>query len=101
MKEKGREMRKESVVYWNTVAASGDREARDAVLSGFTTEQTFDEAGREDARHLIYPFITPDDVVLDVGCGLGRLLKWAAQGCAAGPSVWMSPRRCFVRPDSV
>lgn len=74
-------MRKESVTYWNTVAASGDREARDAVLSGFTTELAFDDAGREDARHLIYPFITPSDVVLDVGCGLGRLLKWAAHGC--------------------
>lgn len=71
-------MRKESVSYWNAIAAKSSSAARDAVLVGYRSERAFDEAGREDARHLILPFVSPSDVVLDVGCGLGRLLKWAA-----------------------
>jgi ubiquinone/menaquinone biosynthesis C-methylase UbiE len=74
-------MRRESVIYWNAKAARSNAEARDAVLCGFRTEAAFDEAGREDARHLILPFVSAKDVVLDVGCGLGRLLKWAAPAC--------------------
>jgi ubiquinone/menaquinone biosynthesis C-methylase UbiE len=74
-------MRNEAVMYWNTIASGSDGEARDAVLAGFRTEKRFDDAGREDARHLILPFLSSDDVVLDVGCGLGRLLKWAAPAC--------------------
>jgi ubiquinone/menaquinone biosynthesis C-methylase UbiE len=74
-------MRKESVKYWNTIAASGSGAARDAVLAGFRAEGAFDEAGRQDAQHLILPFVSENDVVLDVGCGLGRLLKWAAPAC--------------------
>lgn len=74
-------MKKQSVEYWNTVAASSDANARDAVLCGFRSERAFDEAGREDARHLILPFVSETDTVLDVGCGLGRLLKWAATSC--------------------
>ena len=74
-------MRKESVAYWNAIAARSNGAARNAVLSGFRTERSFDEAGRDDARHLILPFISSADVVLDVGCGLGRLLKWAAPVC--------------------
>ena len=74
-------MKKQSVEYWNTVAASSDADARDAVLWGFRSERAFDEAGREDATHLILPFLSERDTVLDVGCGLGRLLKWAASSC--------------------
>jgi SAM-dependent methyltransferase len=74
-------MRKESVAYWNGMAAKSAADARDAVLCGYRTERAFDEAGQADARHLILPFITKRDTVLDVGCGLGRLLKWAAPAC--------------------
>lgn len=71
-------MRKESVDYWNEIAAASDSEARAAVLRGFSAEKAFDAAGLEDARHLTLPFINPSDTVLDIGCGLGRLLKWTA-----------------------
>lgn len=74
-------MRKQSIAYWDAIAASSYEEARDAVLCGFRTERAFDEAGRQDASHLILPFVSQQDTVLDVGCGLGRLLKWAAPAC--------------------
>jgi SAM-dependent methyltransferase len=74
-------LKRESVRYWNETAAASDQDARHAVLAGFRSEKAFDEAGREDASHLILPFVSPSDTVLDVGCGLGRLLKWAAPAC--------------------
>lgn len=74
-------MRKETVDYWDAKAARSDTTARDVVLRGFGAEEAFDETGREDSRHLVLPFISPQSVVLDVGCGLGRLLKWAAPAC--------------------
>jgi SAM-dependent methyltransferase len=77
----GNAMKKKAVDYWNTVAAASDASARDAVLCGFTRERDFDESGREDVKHLLLPFVKPDDTVLDVGCGLGRLLKWVAPAC--------------------
>lgn len=83
-------MKKQSVEYWDTVAASSDADARDAVLCGFRSERAFDEAGREDARHLILPFVSEKDTVLDVGCGLGRLLKWAAASCRRAIGVDVS-----------
>ncbi|MFO0607819.1 MAG: class I SAM-dependent methyltransferase [Polyangiales bacterium] len=74
-------MKKNAVDYWNDMAAESDASARDAVLCGFRSERDFDAAGREDAEHLLLPFVKPTDVVLDVGCGLGRLLKWVAPAC--------------------
>jgi SAM-dependent methyltransferase len=69
------------VLYWNTIAGKSDAEARDAVLAGFRDAKAFDEAGHEDATHLVLPFVSPTDVVMEVGCGLGRLLKWVAPVC--------------------
>ncbi len=83
-------MKKQSVEYWNTIAASSDADARDAVLCGFRSERAFDEAGREDTMHLILPFVSETDTVLDVGCGLGRLLKWAAASCRRAIGVDVS-----------
>ncbi len=74
-------MQKKSVLYWNTIAGKSDADARDAVLAGFRDANAFDEAGREDATHLVVPFVSPTDVVMDVGCGVGRLLKWVAPVC--------------------
>ena len=74
-------MRRNAVAYWDKMGKARDVETRDAILSGFRSERAFDEAGKEDASHLILPFITPRERVLDVGCGIGRLLKWVAPHC--------------------
>lgn len=97
-------MRKESAAYWNSMAAASDGDARDAVLVGFRGERAFDEAGREDAGHLILPFVAANDVVLDVGCGLGRLLKWAAPACRQAIGLDVSSqmlKRATVRLDGI
>ncbi len=74
-------MKAAAVKYWDSIAAKSDADARDAVLAGFRSERRFDDAGREDASKLLLPFIRETDTVLDVGCGLGRLLKWVAPHC--------------------
>lgn len=74
-------MDRNSVDYWNRMAASSPADARDAILLGFRNEKAFDEAGEIDARHLILPFISKSDIVVDIGCGVGRLLKWVAPHC--------------------
>ncbi len=71
-----------SVKYWNDMASGSWANARDAVLIGFRDATSFDRAGLEDARHLILPFIKKNYRVLDVGCGIGRLLKYVAPHCA-------------------
>jgi SAM-dependent methyltransferase len=74
-------MRKEAVRYWDEIAAQGLPAVRDAMLAGFRSERAFDESGRVDARHLLLPFFSRSDRVLDVGCGIARLLKWVAPNC--------------------
>jgi SAM-dependent methyltransferase len=74
-------MDKKSTDYWNKAAASSPAEARDAILLGFRDEKAFDETGELDVQHLVLPFISSSDVVVDVGCGIGRLLKWVAPHC--------------------
>jgi len=74
-------MRKEAVRYWDEIAAQDLPAVRDAMLAGFRSERAFDESGRVDARHLLLPFVSRGDRVLDVGCGIARLLKWVAPHC--------------------
>lgn len=74
-------MNKKSIDYWDTMAASSPADARDAILLGFRDENAFDKAGEVDAQHLILPFISSSDTVVDLGCGIGRLLKWVAPHC--------------------
>lgn len=75
-------MKKEAIKYWNNIASKSDADARDAILSGFRSKNKFDESGRTDAQHLLLPFISDRDTILDVGCGIGRLLKWTASHCS-------------------
>jgi SAM-dependent methyltransferase len=70
-----------AVRYWNAVASGSESEARDAILCGFRSWKRFDAAGLEDAAHLVLPFVDDHSVVLDVGCGIGRILKWVAPAC--------------------
>jgi SAM-dependent methyltransferase len=63
------------------MARATDRVTRDAILIGYLNETEFDQSGREDARHLVLPYIRPSDAVLDVGCGVGRILRWVHPYC--------------------
>lgn len=74
-------MRKEALRYWNYYAARSDQDAREVIFAGIRAEKQFDRAGRLDAERLLLPFVSRKSVILDVGCGLGRLLKWVAPYC--------------------
>ncbi|MBI5281772.1 MAG: class I SAM-dependent methyltransferase [Candidatus Solibacter usitatus] len=74
-------MKPQAIQYWNTKAEASDAETRDAILCGFRSEKSFDEAGKVDVERLLLPFIKPRHTVLDIGCGIGRLLKWVAPRC--------------------
>ncbi len=82
-------MRKEDVRYWDAIAAQDDAAVRDA-LAGLRSERAFDESGRVDASHFVLPFVSSDDDVLDVGCGIGRRLKWVAPHCSEAIGIDVS-----------
>ena len=67
--------------YWNGVARRSEADARDAIPCGFRGRREFDAAGREDAGHLVLPFVGQHSTVVDIGCGIGRILKWVAPAC--------------------
>ena len=58
---------------WNAAAAHN---AEDAILTGATAEE-FERTGRGDAE-MVGRFTKPDDAVLDIGCGIGRVEKYLA-----------------------
>lgn len=54
--------------------------AMEAVLRGVSGEEEFWRRGREDASRLSR-FLDENSVVLDVGCGVGRVMRFAASMC--------------------
>lgn len=50
------------------------------ILTGVSKEGDFDEAGKIEASWLL-PLIGSDRIVLDVGCGIGRVEKFLAEHC--------------------
>jgi 2-polyprenyl-3-methyl-5-hydroxy-6-metoxy-1,4-benzoquinol methylase len=58
-------------------ATEGD--ARSVILNDEDPER-FDESGRGEYGRLS-PFIKPDSVVVDVGCGIGRVAQFVAPNC--------------------
>ena len=56
-----------------------ERQARLAILNEGDPE-AFERAGREDAAR-IAPLLGPDDVVMDLGCGIGRVARYVAPEC--------------------
>lgn len=64
---------------WETAALTSSS-ARDAVLRG-SNEEDLQLSGRRDAETL-KPFLREDSVALDLGCGIGRVMKYVAPSCA-------------------
>ena len=56
-----------------------ETEAMDQILNN-TDVQAFEAAGRSDADTLA-PLIQPSDAVLDLGCGIGRVVRYVAPLC--------------------
>jgi ubiquinone/menaquinone biosynthesis C-methylase UbiE len=52
----------------------------EAILRGFNNEQEFWKTGEQDASRLL-SFIDNASIVLDVGCGIGRVMKFIAPNC--------------------
>jgi ubiquinone/menaquinone biosynthesis C-methylase UbiE len=52
----------------------------EAILRGFSDEQEFWKTGEQDASRLLR-FIDDSSIVLDVGCGIGRVMKFIAPNC--------------------
>jgi len=52
----------------------------EAILRGIGNEQEFWKRGEEDASRLL-KFINKETIVLDVGCGIGRVMKSMAPHC--------------------
>jgi glycosyltransferase involved in cell wall biosynthesis len=66
---------------WQAAAATRST-AMEAVLYGIKDAEEFWQKGKEDAERL-REFSDKDTVVLDLGCGLGRLEKFLAPQCHA------------------
>ena len=49
-------------------------------IADSTDEQSFEESGRVDARAVL-DLAPPQPVVLEIGCGIGRVLQHLADGC--------------------
>ena len=75
---------------WDTLAMT-EGDAMDAVLAGVKDEEELDLAG-EKITEMLKEFVTPEDVVLDLGCGIGRIEKSLAKYCAEIHGVDISKR---------
>lgn len=72
----GQNRHDEYAMYWQP------RDERTAALQIYNTDDfaTFDKGGMLDAE-IIRPLVTSDSVVMDFGCGMGRVSKYVAPMC--------------------
>lgn len=63
--------------WWNYLAAN---DPMNEILTGVSREGDFDNAGKVEASWLL-EIIGNDRIVLDVGCGIGRIDKFLAEHC--------------------
>lgn len=70
--------------------AGNPSQAMHAIAPG-TSSTTFGPSGVEVADRL-RPYVRPDDRVLDVGCGMGRVMRPLASSCRAITGIDVSPR---------
>jgi SAM-dependent methyltransferase len=70
-------------------ASLDEAEARAIVLNERDPD-AFEDAGRRQAERLL-PLLTPDAVVMDLGCGIGRVARHVAPHCRTLWAVDVSP----------
>uniref|UniRef100_A0A7C3UAZ6 Class I SAM-dependent methyltransferase n=1 Tax=Geoglobus ahangari TaxID=113653 RepID=A0A7C3UAZ6_9EURY len=75
---------------WDLYALSKNSAIK-AILTSAENEEMFDRKGKEDAEKLM-KFIEPDSIVLDLGCGIGRIEKFLAPFCKEIHGVDVSGR---------
>lgn len=68
-----------SRISWELVGLSKSL-TLEAILRGVQSEQEFWRTGEEDASKLL-KFINKESIVLDAGCGIGRVMKYVAPHC--------------------
>ncbi|MEM2144387.1 MAG: class I SAM-dependent methyltransferase [Candidatus Jordarchaeaceae archaeon] len=73
------------------LAALTKSTAMDAILRSVKSEEEFWSSGREEAEKLKI-FVDKNSVVLDVGCGMGRIEKFLAKYCKEIHAVDVSGR---------
>ncbi|HYC76690.1 MAG TPA: class I SAM-dependent methyltransferase, partial [Planctomycetota bacterium] len=79
----GSEALRKTKSFWDFAAAQNAHLAilwDDAMRDPAKSEAAFDEAARRDARGLLW-FLHPESRVVDLGCGLGRLMRPLAPHC--------------------
>jgi ubiquinone/menaquinone biosynthesis C-methylase UbiE len=67
-------------VYGSNWVPVDEAEAMDQILN-VRDPEAFEAAGRFDAETLLAPHIGRDDAVLDLGCGIGRVVRYVAPLC--------------------
>jgi ubiquinone/menaquinone biosynthesis C-methylase UbiE len=65
------------------------------ILAGVSTRQEFEERGVQDATNL-KRFLTPELIVMDLGCGIGRVDRYLASSCKALYGVDVSDRMLAI-----
>lgn len=75
---------------WNSNAGTIEG-AMHAILYGVRDPKTFDDEGAKQAQYLI-PLLPPDAAVMELGCGIGRILKHLSPHCRELYGIDISPK---------
>lgn len=73
-------MRRHVTRYGDLWQPADELQAMQLVLNESDAER-FEASGREQARGQLCPLIEPSDVVLDLGCGIGRVARYVSECC--------------------
>ena len=84
---------------WDLYAMT-KRGAMREILTGVEDEEIFDQRGKEFADEL-RKFINPNFVVLDIGCGIGRLEKFLVPYCKEVHGIDVSKRMIKLASERV
>ena len=79
---------------WNMVSLT-EFGAMDAILTGVSGAREFEERGLRDAE-ILRKFVTTNSVVLDLGCGIGRVDKYLSRYCKRLCAVDVSDRMLIL-----